>query len=541
MIFHRDKSADGFVRRLRSYILQRFEGVWHFLEKVPFAARVINKVLINTAVTSTRSRPHPSSTLSPYTSWQSLTDKSYFARHLPASATAFPLPPIDDVLSLFHRDPGKARQCPKSTLLFPVFAQYLTDGFLRTEMNDRTRTTSNHEIDLSPLYGRTKEQTDALRTRQQDASLRGRLKFQGINGEIYPPFLFEEDGKTVRPEFCNADGKPLLDAPLGFDAASQNGYERQIFAVGGDRVNATPMVSMLNTLFLREHNRLAAELTARNPTWDDEQVFQTARSILIVIFIKVVIEEYINHISSACFKLRAEPAVAWKAKWNRPNWMTVEFALLYRWHSMVPDDLLWNDATIPATAMLHDNRHLTSVGMQQALFNTSTQNACALGVFNTPTFLTAVEKGAILQGRNLNVQTYNSYRRAMGLRPVSDFAQMTGDSVRQKALSDLYGAPDRLEFYVGLFAEDVNANTPMPLLIGVMVALDAFSQALTNPLMSEHVYNSATFTDWGMTEVGKPQSIAAIARRQLGDSANDLLLDKVRMTRKDWQRIFDRF
>ncbi len=81
----------------------------------------------------------------------------------------------------------------------------------------------------------------------------------------------------------------------------------------------------------------------------------------------------------------------------------------------------------------------------------------------------------------------------------------------------------------------------MPLLIGVMVALDAFSQALTNPLMSEHVYNSATFTDWGMTEVGKPQSIAAIARRQLGDSANDLLLDKVRMTRKDWQRIFDRF
>jgi prostaglandin-endoperoxide synthase 2 len=537
----RDKSRDGLRRRVRSFLLQNFEPFWRFVEKVPFLARIVNRVIINSAVNVTRNRPHPLSTASDYTSWLSLTDRSFFARHLPPAAADPTLPERSKVLSLFKRS-GAAKECRKSTLLFPAFAQYLTDGFLRTDMFNRQRTTSNHEIDMSTLYGRTRAQTEVLRTRSEAVELRGGLKSQIINGEEYPPFLSEPDGTTVRREFLDPNGKPILDPPLGFKPKSGAGYERQIFGVGGDRVNATPQVCMINTLFLREHNRIARNLTKRYVDWDDERVFQTARNIITVMFIKIVIEEYINHISSACFRLKADPSVAWKANWNRPNWMTIEFALLYRWHSLIPDKISWGGATVDAAQMVLDNRYLTQVGLAVAFQHTSAQNATELGLFNTAAFLDEVEERAIQQGRDNRIARYNDYRVAMDMKAVDDFGQITADLDRQAAIKAVYGRPESLEFYTGLFAEDVNLNTPMPMLIGTMVALDAFSQALTNPLLSEHVYNARTFSAWGLGEIERTDSLWSILQRNVsGGGPPGMTRDTITMTRRDWERRWSNF
>lgn len=538
----RDKSRDGLENRIRSFALKNFEPFWKWVESVPFLAQRANRFIITSAVNVTRNRPHPLSTVSDYTSWRSLTDRTYFARHLPPVAADPTLPEISAVVSLFRRKPGEARECPKSTLLFPVFAQYLTDGFLRTEMNDRHRTTSNHEIDLSTLYGRTKAQTDALRTRSPVRELRGKLKSQPINGEHYPPYLFESDGITVCADFRDENGVPILDAPLGLKPEERTGFERQIFAVGGDRVNATPAVCMINTLFLREHNRLAEKLAEMHPDWDDERVFQTARNILTVMFIKVVIEEYINHISSACLKLKADPSVAWKAIWNRPNWMTIEFALLYRWHSLIPDTMVWNGEPTDSAKLLLNNRYLTNIGLLKAFESVCAQKATALGLFNSPAFLEEVEKRAIQQGRDNRVASYNDYRVEMGLDRVDSFDQITADRGRQEALKATYGTPHRIEFYVGLFAEDINPNTPMPPLIGRMVALDAFSQALTNPLMSQHIFNAATFSDWGLGEIEKTDSLWSILARNVpGGLPPGVTRDVICMTRPDWRRHWAEF
>jgi hypothetical protein len=102
------------------------------------------------------------STGADYTSWTSLTDKTWLGRSIPPAEPRDDLPSVKEVTKLFVPRPEGQRQCPKSTLLFPVFAQYLTDGFLRTDMKDRRKTTSNHDIDLSPLYGRTPVQTRVL-------------------------------------------------------------------------------------------------------------------------------------------------------------------------------------------------------------------------------------------------------------------------------------------------------------------------------------------------------------------------------------------
>ena len=160
----------------------------------------VNRIVINRAVNVCRNRPHPWSTRHDYISWSGLTDRGYNARLL--SAKPYPekdargtrRPPLEEVAALFKRLPGTPqRLCAKSTGLFPAFAQYLTDGFIRTQLSndpareDRRRTTSNHEIDLSPLYGRTEAQTAVLRLHSSAADMRCRLKSQMINGEEYPP------------------------------------------------------------------------------------------------------------------------------------------------------------------------------------------------------------------------------------------------------------------------------------------------------------------------------------------------------------------
>ncbi|WP_052134404.1 peroxidase family protein [Sphingomonas sp. 37zxx] len=534
----RDTSADGLWIRLRAWALQHMAPLWRAIAAVPPLQRLLNRALINAAATVGPPRPHPFATVSDYTSWRSLTDRSFYARHLPTADPPPDIPTAAQAVALFRRAEGGMRECPKSTLLFPVFAQYLTDGFLRTDMADRQRTTSNHDIDLSPLYGRTWAQTQVLRTRDESPGRRGRLDSQELAGEEYPPFLFEADGKTLRGRYLDAEGRPILDPPLGLKPGD-DGAARQIFAVGGDRANATPLVAMLNTLLLREHNRLAAGIEAENQCWDDERIFQTARNCLIVIYIRIVIEEYINHISSAIPRLAADPSAAWTASWNRPNWMTVEFALLYRWHSMIPESIGWEGRAVPADAMLLDNTWLTRVGMARALVWAAEQRVGALGLFNTPQFLLDVEARAIAQGQANRVARYNDYRAAMGMPRVRRFEQMTADPERLRALREIYGSPDRLDFYVGLFAEDVSSNTPMPPLIGRMVALDAFTQALTNPLMSRQVFNVRTFGAWGFAEVGQPQSIAALLQRQrqrttLPPGAS---VEAIRMTRPDWVRV----
>jgi hypothetical protein len=94
----------------------------------------INEHAISSAVNVCRHRPHPWSTYSDYVSWVTLTDQRYSARHLPAYYPNYPLPDATQLTQFFARPAGTQELCPKSTVLFPAFAQYLTDGFIRTRM-----------------------------------------------------------------------------------------------------------------------------------------------------------------------------------------------------------------------------------------------------------------------------------------------------------------------------------------------------------------------------------------------------------------------
>src|SRR3954454_22722392 len=112
-----------------------------------------------------------------------------------------------------------------------------------------------------------------------------------------------------------------------------------LFDCGSHTTNTQNGCVLQNTLLLREHNRVAGLLAREDPGWDDERLFQTTRNILIVLLIKIVIEEYINHITPYFFRLVADPTPFKREPWIRPNWMAIEFNLLYRWHGLIPTNL----------------------------------------------------------------------------------------------------------------------------------------------------------------------------------------------------------
>jgi prostaglandin-endoperoxide synthase 2 len=501
----------------------------------PAFAKRVNGVLIDGIVRQTRSRPHPWSTRTDYISWAGLTDRTFSGRHLPV-ADFGPLPdPQVTTAELFARPAGHdQRLCPKSTMLFPAFAQYLTDGFIRTQVSnidaqtDRRRNTSNHEIDLCPLYGRNEAQTRVLRL--CSSTERGRLKSQIIHSEEYSPFAYDAAGQRLA-EFA------ALDEVLGIDNIPLP-VRSGLFAVGGDRANATLGVSMINTLLLREHNRLAGLIAADNPNWDDDRVFEIARNVMIVLFIKLVVEEYINHISPSRICLLADPSGAWRKPWNKPNWITAEFSLLYRWHSLVADEVTWNETRTPTAALQFAGPLLVNTGLGQAFVQMSANPAAQLGIGNTAKFLEPVEWKAIRQAQTNRIAPYNAYRRTMGMPPAKSFKDITADDAVARKLEALYpGGVDTVEFYVGMFAEETVANSPLPSLILRMVAVDAFSQALTNPLLSEHIWGdeavrTAAFTQPGLEAIAGTRTLRDLLVRNRADPGAAF----VGMTRPDWVR-----
>lgn len=62
---------------------------------------------------------------------------------------------------------------------------------------------------------------------------------------------------------------------------------------GDGRVNQQPPLVAQHTLWLREHNRIARELSQLNMYWDDERLFQEARKIVGAMFQHITYTEYL--------------------------------------------------------------------------------------------------------------------------------------------------------------------------------------------------------------------------------------------------------
>lgn len=490
-------------------INSRFPDAIPDLENIAVQNPAINAFVLDRMASRTAPRPHPFSLASDYTSWKSLTDRSYTGRHLPIADQDYVdyLANVDlkKVGELFRRPAGGMLTCQRSSTLFTAFAQWFTDGFLRTNPADPRRNTSNHEIDLCQIYGLKEDVTDQLRAKEG-----GRLKSQWINNEEFPPYAFENG--ELKPEFSSLTIWGPKETKLPLQLSPEQAAQRQtlMFATGTERANSTLGYALLNTLFLREHNRIA-NLLAKAYNWDDERLFQTTRNVLIVVLIKIVIEDYIAHIGGV--RLKTDTSVAHNKSWYRNNWMTIEFDLLYRWHALTPDQFNTPAGLVDFKDYMYNNAMIIDHGVGKNLAALSRQRAGKISLWNTTSFLYYIEQINIDYTRRFKLRSYNDYRSCFGLRKARSFADINRDPQVQEKLASVYKNVDAVEWYVGMYAEEHSPPGIMGDLQTAMVANDAFSQALTNPLLAERVFNRNTFSEKGWEIIQETESLDQILQR----------------------------
>jgi prostaglandin-endoperoxide synthase 2 len=516
----RSRAKDGVANQLEAYLTTHGTRIWKLIQSVPPLRRAVNARLTNLAILKFPTRPNPFSTMSDYTSWDSLTDRTFSSRHLPAAESRAPdLAGVEEFAQLFTRE--EFVESPKSTVLFSYFAQWFTDGFLRSDRAtppDPRKNQSNHEIDLTNLYGLHPDIARQLRTLDG-----GLLKSQLINGEEFPPYLCQNG--EIKAEFSLLSVVRFDEQPLE--------TRNKLFAMGSDTSNLQLGFVLHNVLFLREHNRIARLLAGRYPGWDDERLFATTRNILTVLLMKIVIADYINHITPTIFEISLEPQGFPNERWYRQNWMAVEFNLLYRWHSLVPSTYKIGGHDVSIADTLYNTELATSNGLGALFEAASEQPAGQVGLGNTPYTLWPVEAASIQQGRAVQLRSYNDYRELSGFPRVTDFDQITGNAKIREQLRQLYGEVDRIEFFVGLFAEDVPKNGVLPNLIGRMVALDAFSQVYTNPLLAQRIYDEETFSPLGLEIIRSTTTLSEVVNRNVPARPGGYF---VSLTRQDWRR-----
>ena len=128
-------------------------------------------------------------------------------------------------------------------------------------------------IDLSQVYGTTKNKSDDLRLMSK-----GFLRTsEGLfSQDSYLPNTFDSN---------QSDQCSMTDSTM------------KCFVAGDSRTSENLGLISLHTLFMREHNRIATQLSFVNPSWNDDKIFHETRRILIGIYQHIIYNEWVSLVS----------------------------------------------------------------------------------------------------------------------------------------------------------------------------------------------------------------------------------------------------
>ncbi|MCA9007108.1 MAG: peroxidase, partial [Planctomycetaceae bacterium] len=282
-------------------------------------------------------------------------------------------------------------------------------------------------IDGSVIYGSSQEVADSLRT------------FQG-------GLLKTSDGDLL---------------PYGDDG---------FFQAGDIRANENSALTSMQTIWMREHNRIATELALHNPDLTDEQLYQQARQIVAAELQAITFNEFLpallgsNAISRYHgYDSNVDPSIA-----NEFSTAAYRFG-----HTMLSSELLrldenGNVADEGNLALLNaffNPSEVANNGVDSLLRGLTVNLAQEIDnqvVDDVRNFLFGPPGAGgfdlaslnIQRGRDHGLSDYNSTRVALGLDAVEDFSDITSDPDVAARLEQLYGTVDNIDLWVGGLAED---------------------------------------------------------------------------------------
>ncbi|EGV97362.1 Prostaglandin G/H synthase 1 [Cricetulus griseus] len=415
-----------------------------------------------------------------YISWESFSNVSYYTRILPSVPKDCPTPmgtkgrkQLPDAQLLAERLLLRREFIPApqgTNIMFAFFAQHFTHQFFKTsgKMGPGFTKALGHGIDLGHVYGDNLERQYHLRLFKD-----GKLKYQVLDGEVYPPSVEQ--------------ASVLMRYPRGVPPEKQ-------MAVGQEVFGLLPGLMVISTIWVREHNRVCDLLKEEHPTWDDEQLFQTTRLILIGETIKIIIEEYVQHLSGYFLQLKFDPELLFRAQFQYHNRIAVEFNHLYHWHPLMPDSFKVGSQEYSYEQFLFNTSMLMDYGVEALVDAFSRQRAGRIGGgrnFNHHVLHVAVD--VIKESRDMRLQPFNEYRKRFGMKPYTSFQELTGEKEMAAELEELYGDIDALEFYPGLLLEKCQPNSIFGESMIEIGAPFSLKGLLGNPICSPEYWKPSTF------------------------------------------------
>ncbi|GAA6093783.1 prostaglandin G/H synthase 2 [Tachysurus ichikawai] len=461
------------------YILTHFRAFWNIISNIPVLRDSVMRYVLTSRSHLIESPPVFNADYG-YKSWEAYSNLSYFTRTLPPVPKDCPTPmgvagkkELPDVKVLVEKFLIRRKFIPdpqRTSLMFAFFAQHFTHQFFKTDMKKGPAFTKakNHGVDLNHIYGEDLERQHKLRLFKD-----GKLKYQVLDGEVYPPLVSEVQVDMHYPPHVP---------------------ESHRFAVGHEFFGLVPGLIMYATIWLREHNRVCDVLIQEHPDWDDERLFQTTRLILIGETIKIVIEEYVQHLSGYHFKLKFDPELLFNQRFQYQNRISSEFNTLYHWHPLMPDNFHIQGDVYSYKQFLYNTSMVTDYGISNLVDSFSKQIAGRVaGGHNVPPALMMVATKSIENSRQMRYQSFNAYRKRFNMKPYASFEELTGEKEMAAGLEELYGHVDAMELYAGLLIEKPRPNSIFGETMVEMGAPYSLKGLMGNPICSPEYWKPSTF------------------------------------------------
>lgn len=337
----------------------------------------------------------------------------------------------------------------------------LEDFEARDQLNELT-----HYIDGSMIYGSTDERAKFLREFKD-----GRLKV----GDAFPtdggnPSLPEISAFPPCPPFELTEGElPPSErcCPEGRDSC---------FVAGDVRVNEQVSLTVMHTIWVREHNRIAAELARLNLQWDDERIYQETRKIVIAEVQQITFDEFLPALfGKEFFDKLIGPYIEYQP--DRDASVPTAFATAaFRFgHSLIQNEFQRLDNGFNSIAagslnlrdaFMNPQAYFDSQGTDPIVRGWITQPARALDEFLNSVLTTQLfetEEGLGMDLATLNIQRsrdhglppYPIWKKFCQNRFGSDLpeAQFSNELTKIRFLQT-YGALDTVDLWVGGLAEE---------------------------------------------------------------------------------------
>ncbi|KAL5545033.1 hypothetical protein UlMin_008817 [Ulmus minor] len=354
-------------------------------------------------------------------------------------------------------------------------------------------------------------------------------------------------------------------------------HDEKGIPISGDVRNCWAGFSLLQALFVKEHNAVCDMLKVNHPEFDDEKLFRHARLVTSAVIAKIhtidwtvellktdtlLVGMRINWYGLLGKKFKDKfghfcgPVLSGLVGLKKPRdhgvpySLTEEFVSVYRMHSLLPDKFLLRDINssssedkhcppileeVPMKEMVgkEGEQRLSRIGMEQMLVSMGHQACGAVTLWNYPSWMRnlvahdidgddrpdPIDMPAleIYRDRERGVARYNEFRRNLLMIPISKWEDLTDDDEVVEALRDVYGDDvEKLDLLVGLHAEKKIkgfAISETAFFIFVLIA----SRRLEADRFFTTNFNSKTYTEKGLEWVNKTETLKDVIDRHFPD------------------------